>query len=93
MLKQRNDSCEAFKKAGRQDLLKKELEEINIINEFLPKQLGENETKKICEDAIKKNGASSIKDMGKIMGVLKKDHGDVLDFSVVSKIIKDLLNK
>ncbi len=93
MLKQRNDSCEAYKKAGRQDLLKKELEEINIINEFLPKQLGENETKKICEDAIKKNGASSIKDMGKIMGVLKKDHGDVLDFSVVSKIIKDLLNK
>ncbi len=93
MLKQRNDSCEAYKKADREDLLKKELEEINIINEFLPKQMDENETKKICENVIKTCGASSMKDMGKIMGILKKDHGDVLDFSKVSKIIKDLLNK
>tara|TARA_B100001121_G_scaffold243254_1_gene217817 strand:+ start:61 stop:516 length:456 start_codon:yes stop_codon:yes gene_type:complete len=93
MLKQRNDSCEAYKKADREDLLKKELEEINIINEFLPKQMDENETKKICENVIKTSGASSMKDMGKIMGILKKDHGDVLDFSKVSKIIKDLLNK
>ena len=93
MLKQRNDSCEAYKKADREDLLKKELEEINIINEFLPKQMDENETKKICQNVIKTIGASSMKDMGKIMGILKKDHGDVLDFSKVSKIIKDLLNK
>ena len=93
MLKQRNDSCEAYKKADREDLLKKELEEINIINEFLPKQMDENETKKICENVIKTSGASSMKDIGKIMGILKKDHGDVLDFSKVSKIIKDLLNK
>ena len=93
MLKQRNDQCEAYKKADREDLLKKELEEINIINEFLPKQMDENETKKICENVIKTSGASSMKDMGKIMGILKKDHGDVLDFSKVSKIIKDLLNK
>ena len=93
MLKQRNDSCDAYKKADREDLLKKELEEINIINEFLPKQMDENETKKICENVIKTSGASSMKDMGKIMGILKKDHGDVLDFSKVSKIIKDLLNK
>ena len=93
MLKQRNDSCEAYKKADREDLLKKELEEINIINEFLPKQMDENETKKICENVLKTSGASSMKDMGKIMGILKKDHGDVLDFSKVSKIIKDLLNK
>ena len=93
MLKQRNDSCDAYKKADREDLLKKELEEINIINEFLPKQMDENETKKICENVIKTRGALSMKDMGKIMGILKKDHGDVLDFSKVSKIIKDLLNK
>ena len=93
MLKQRNDSCEAYKKADREDLLKKELEENNIINEFLPKQMDENETKKICQNVIKTIGASSMKDMGKIMGILKKDHGDVLDFSKVSKIIKDLLNK
>ena len=93
MLKQRNDSCDAYKKADREDLLKKELEEINIINEFLPKQMDENETKKICENVIKTSGALSMKDMGKIMGILKKDHGDVLDFSKVSKIIKDLLNK
>ncbi len=91
MIKQRNDSCEAYDKAGRADLLKSEKKEIEVINEFLPKQLSENDTKKICEEVIKKVNASSIKDMGKVMGELKSKYGDVLDFSKVSQIIKDKL--
>ena len=91
MTKQRNDSCEAYKKAGREDLLKKEQEELAIINSFLPKQMSEEETKNICEKVIKDLGATSIKDMGKVMGTLKKDYGDVLDFSKVSNIIKQIL--
>ena len=92
MVKQRNDSCEAYRKGGRNELVENEMSEIKIINEFLPKQLGEEETKKICLDTIKKVGANSIKDMGKVMGALKKEYSDVLDFSKVSKIIKDNLN-
>jgi len=91
MIKQRNESCEIYKKAGRSELLNNETKEIEIINIFLPKQLSEDETKKICEEAIKSTGANSMKDMGKIMGVLKSKHADTLDFSVVSKIIKELL--
>ena len=91
MNKQRNDSCLAYKNAGREDLLKKELEEISIINNFLPKQMNEEETKIICKKVIEKLEAKSIKDMGKVMGVLKKDYGDVLDFSKVSNLIKELL--
>ena len=68
MVKQRNDSCDAYKKAGRSELLANEVAEIKIINEFLPKQLSEEETKKICQEIIKNLGASSIKDMGKVMG-------------------------
>ena len=92
MVKQRNDSCEAYKKGGRDELVENEMTEIKIINDFLPKQLSEEETKKICLDTIKTLGASSVKDMGKVMGALKKQHSDVLDFSKVSKIIKDNLN-
>ena len=92
MVKQRNDSCEAYKKAGRNELLENEISEIKVINEFLPKQLSEEETKKICVETIKKVSANSIKDMGKVMGALKKEYSDVLDFSKVSKIIKDNLN-
>ena len=90
-VKQRNDSCDAFKKAGRSELLANEVAEIKIINEFLPKQLSEEETKKICQEIIKNLGASSIKDMGKVMGELKKKYSDVLDFSKVSNIIKESL--
>ena len=92
MIKQRNESCEVYKKAGRDELLKNETKEIQVISAFLPKQLGEEETKKICQEAIKSSGASSMKDMGKVMGVLKSKHADTLDFSKVSTIIKDLLN-
>jgi len=91
MNKQRNDSCIAYKKAGREDLLKKEQEEISIINNFLPKQMSEEETKNTCKKVIEKLGAKSIKDMGKVMGVLKKDYSDVMDFSKVSNLIKEFL--
>ena len=91
MIKQRNESCEVYKKAGRDELLENETKEIEVISAFLPKQLSEAETKKICEEAIKFSGASSMKDMGKVMGVLKSKHVDTLDFSKVSSIIKDLL--
>ena len=91
MTKQRNDSCEAYKKAGRDDLLEKEKNEISIINNFLPKQMSEEETKTICKKVIDQVQAKSLKDMGKVMGALKKDYGDVLDFSKVSSLIKELL--
>ena len=92
MIKQRNESCEVYKKAGRTELLESETKEINVINTFLPKQLSEEETKKICEEVIKTVGASTMKDMGKVMGALKSKHADKLDFSKVSGIIKGLLN-
>ena len=92
MVKQRNDSCEAYKKAGRDELLAVETKEIEIISSFLPKQLNYEETRKICEDTIKSVGASSIKDMGKVMGQLKKaSNSDSLDFSNVSNIIKEIV--
>ena len=92
MIKQRNESCEVYKKAGRNELLENETKEIEVISVFLPKQLSEEETKKICEDVIKSVGASSMKDMGKVMGALKSKHSDTLDFSKVSLIIKELLS-
>ena len=92
MVKQRNESCEVYKKAGRSELLENEIKEIEVINSFLPKQISEEETKKICQEAIKSTGASSMKDMGKVMGVLKSKHADTLDFSKVSSIIKELFN-
>ena len=92
MIKQRNESCEVYKKAGRNELLENETKEIEVISAFLPKQLSDEETKKICEEAIKSSNASSMKDMGKIMGILKAKHADTLDFTKVSLIIKELLN-
>ena len=71
MLKQRNESCDVYQKAGRNELLENEKKEIGVINTFLPKQLSDQETKKICEETIKSLGASSMKDMGKVMGILK----------------------
>ena len=91
MVKQRNESCEVYKKAGRIELLEIEKKEIKIISSFLPEQLSEEDTKKLCEEAINKVQASSIKDMGKVMSELKKTHGDVLDFSSVGSIIKTIL--
>ena len=92
MKKQRQDSANLYKKGGRQELLKAEEEEIKIIDTFLPKQLSEEETKKICKETIKLLGASDIKDMGKIMGSLKKKYSDSIDFSKVNIIVKELLS-
>jgi len=92
MQKQRQDSANLYKKGLRPDLLKIEEGEIKIIDSFLPKQLNEEETKKICKEIIESLGASSIKEMGKIMGTLKQKYPDSIDFSKVSIIVKDLLN-
>ena len=92
MIKQRNESSEVYEKAGRKELLENEKKEIDVINIFLPKQLSEDETKKICQETIKSVGASSMKDIGKIMGVLKSKYADSLDFSKVSVILKEILN-
>ena len=92
MKKQRQDSADLYKKGGRQKLSEIEESEIKIIDTFLPKQLGEEETRKICKEIIKSVGASSIKDMGKIMGSLKQKYPDSIDFSKVNLIVKGLLS-
>tara|TARA_B100000941_G_scaffold288819_1_gene266495 strand:- start:214 stop:669 length:456 start_codon:yes stop_codon:yes gene_type:complete len=92
MIKQRNESCAVYKKAGRSELLDNEKKEIEVINNFLPKQLSEEETRKVCEETIKLVGATSMRDMGKIMGTLKSKHAESLDFSKVSIILKELLS-
>ena len=92
MVKQRAESIDIYKKNNRTDLLEIEQNEYNILIGFLPKQLSEEETKKICGEIISKFGASSIKDMGKVMGELKKLHADEIDFSKAGPLIKELLN-
>ena len=93
MVKQRAESIDIYKKNNRKDLLEVEQNEYDILTGFLPKQLGEEETKKICADLIARLGANSIKDMGKVMGELKKTHSDEIDFAKAGPMIKDLLNK
>lgn len=93
MLKQRRESLEIYKKASRDDLAEKENKEINIIQEFLPKQLDDNDTKKVCESAIKEVGAVSIKDMGKAMAILKSKYSGSIDFSKAGAFLKELLSK
>ncbi len=92
MKKQRQDSADLYKKGERHDLLKIEEEEIKVIDSFLPKQLSEEETKKICKETIESLGASSNKDMGRIMGLLKQKYSDSIDFSKVNTIVKGLLS-
>ena len=92
MIKQRTESIEVYKKGNRNDLLEIEQGEVNILSEYLPQQLGEEETKKLCTEIVEKTGASSIKDMGKVMGELKKNHSDSIDFSKAGAIIKEILN-
>ena len=93
MIKQRIESIEIYKKNNRSDLQEIEQKEHNILSSFLPKQLSEEETKKICSDIINSLGAKSIKDMGKAMGELKKKYSDNLDFAKAGTILKELLNK
>ena len=92
MRKQRQESADLYKKGGRQELLEIEEAEIKIIDTFLPKQLSEEETTRVCKEIIESVGASSIKDMGKIMGQLKKKYSDSVDFSKVNVIVKGLLS-
>jgi uncharacterized protein YqeY len=92
MVKQRAESIDIYKKNNRKDLLEVEQSEYDILTGFLPKQLSEEETKKICTDTIAKLGASSVKDMGKVMGELKKLHSNEIDFSKAGPLIKELLN-
>ena len=92
MVKQRAESIEIYKKNNRKDLLEVEQNEYDILTSFLPKQMSDEDTKKLCAELIAKLGASSIKDMGKIMGELKKSHSDEIDFSKAGSIIKGLLN-
>ena len=93
MVKQRAESIDIYKKNNRSDLLEVEQNEYNIISGFLPKQLSDEDTKKICEETILKLGASSIKDMGKVMGELKKNYADEIDFSKAGSLLKQLLSK
>ena len=93
MLKQRTESIEVYKKGNRKDLLEIEESEVAILSDYLPKQLDDQETKKICEDVIQKLGATSIKDMGKIMGILKQKYSDSIDFSKANLIVKGLLSQ
>ena len=93
MVKQRAESIEIYKKNNRSDLLEIEQNEYDIISNYLPKQLSDEDTKKICEETISKLGASSIKDMGKVMSELKKNYADELDFAKAGALLKQLLNK
>ena len=93
MIKQRSESIEVYKKNNRNDLLEIEQGEVFVLSEYLPKQLSDDDTKKICLDIISSTGASSIKDMGKIMSELKKNYADTIDFSKAGIILKQLLNK
>jgi len=93
MVKQRAESIDIYKKNNRTDLLEVEQNEYDLLTSFLPKQLSDEDTKKICEDTIKKIGATSIKDMGKVMGALKGQYSDELDFAKVGSFLKELLNR
>ena len=91
MIKQRTESAKIFFEAGRNDLAEKEENEISIISNFLPKQLTNNEILIVIEKTIKETQAKSMRDMGKIMGIIKQKYAGKCDFSEVSKIVKDTL--
>ena len=93
LVKQRKDSIEAFNKANRQDLIDKERAEIDIIELFLPEQKSESETKEIIDNIIKENDFSSIKDMGKLINIIKSEYLGVIDMGVAGKIAKTSLGK
>ena len=93
MIKQRSESIDIYKKNNRRDLLEVEEKELEILSGYLPKQLSDEETKKICTQTVSKLGASSIKDMGKVMGELKKQYENSLDFAKAGSLLKELLNK
>ena len=91
MIKQRNDSIEMFQKANRQELVEKEQSEIDIINDFLPAQMSESDIIKSCDDAVVKSEAKNLKDIGKVIKYLKESHGETIDMSIASKILREKL--
>ena len=93
MIKQRNESIEIYKKNNRADLLAVEEKEANILISYLPKQLSNDEIKDIFQKTIEETNSQSIKDMGKVMAILKKNYSDNLDFSKAGAILKEILNK
>ena len=93
LLKRNQESFDQFNKAGRDDLASKEKEEIEVIQTYLPEEISEEDLIKIIKETITSSGASSIKEMGKVIGLIKKSHGDNADMSLVSKHVKLLLNK
>jgi len=92
MIKQRKDSYTQFSDAGRSELAEKEQNEIKIISDFLPEQLGEDELTKMVIDVVKETGASGPQDMGKVMGSLKQKIQGNADMGLVSKIVKENLS-
>ncbi len=91
MVKQRHESARAYEEGGRLELAEKELAEIKVIEDFLPRQLSEDETAAAVEKAIAKTGASSIRDMGKVMGELKGRYTGQMDFGKVGPMVKAIL--
>ncbi len=92
MVKQRKESIEMYKQGNRADLVASEQAEIDIINQFLPQQMNEEEAKAAITAVISKIGATSIKDMGKVMGALKAEYAGKMDFASASQLIKALLS-
>tara|TARA_B100000941_G_scaffold264689_1_gene218809 strand:+ start:388 stop:849 length:462 start_codon:yes stop_codon:yes gene_type:complete len=93
MIKQRNESIEVYKNNEREDLMQIEQQEVKILSNYLPKQLNEDETRNLCKETAEKLKANNIKDMGKVIGELKKSHSNNLDFSIAGKVLKEILNK
>ena len=91
MIKQRNDSISQFKSGGRTDLAEKEEKEVTILSKYKPEQLSEEEVTKKIKEAIESSGASSMQDMGKVMGVLNSSLAGSADMGMVSKIVKEKL--
>ena len=93
LLKRNQESFDQFNKAGRDDLASREKEEMEVIQTYLPEEMSEEDLIKIIKETITSSGASSIKEMGKVIGLIKKSHCDNADMSLVSKHEKLLLNK
>ena len=91
LIKQRNDSIEQFQKAKRDDLIKNEKNEIEVIKDYLPQQKTQEETEKIINEIISSNNLESIKDMGKLMSIIKNDYAGEVDMGLVGKIAKSKL--
>lgn len=91
MVKQRNESAKTYEEGGRLDLAEREMSEIKVIEEFLPQKLGADASAKAVDDAIAEVGAESIRDMGKVMGILKSKYTGQMDFGAVGPMVKERL--